>query len=25
VLSTYPSSGPQRTSVAEVRFFAVKS
>jgi hypothetical protein len=25
VLSTYPSSGPQRTSVSEVRFFAVKS
>jgi hypothetical protein len=25
VLSTYPSSGPQRTSVTEVRFFAVKS
>jgi hypothetical protein len=24
VLSTYPSSGPQRTSVTEVRFFAVK-
>jgi hypothetical protein len=25
VLSTYPSSGPQRTSVTEVRFFGVKS
>lgn len=25
VLSTYPSSGPQRTSISEVRFFAVKS
>src|SRR6266542_2195288 len=24
-LSTYPSSGPQRTSISEVRFFAVKS
>jgi F5/8 type C domain len=25
VLSTYPSSGPQRTSLTEVRFFAVRS
>jgi hypothetical protein len=25
VLSTYPSSGPQRTSMTEVRFFGVKS
>ncbi|HZD37068.1 MAG TPA: discoidin domain-containing protein [Actinomycetes bacterium] len=25
VLSTYPSSGPQRTSISEVRFFRVKS
>jgi len=25
VLSTYPSSGPQRTSISEIRFFAVKS
>jgi hypothetical protein len=25
VLSTYPSSGPQRTSISEVRFYAVKS
>lgn len=25
VLSTYPSSGPQRTSITEVRFFSVKS
>ena len=25
VLSTYPSSGPQRTSISEVRFFAVRS
>jgi F5/8 type C domain len=25
LLSTYPSSGPQRTSVTEVRFFAVRS
>jgi hypothetical protein len=25
VLSTYPSSGPQRTSITEVRFFRVKS
>ena len=24
VLSTYPSSGPQRTSISEVRFFGVK-
>jgi hypothetical protein len=25
ILSTYPSSGPQRTSISEIRFFAAKS
>jgi hypothetical protein len=24
ILSTYPSSGPQRTSISEIRFYAVK-